>query len=160
MDSYSCSNLIGLISFVKLVYCWKPIQVWQDSITRICTVSIQLSWVILLKKLLLILFIIPNLVVASESANYKINLWPHGPNEYSVSIIDNTKRYNYDQDIEEKEAIKKEYKKLVNKTCGTRFEIVDMDLGHIDWGDDFGNKMEYITLSLQGYFKCYANSQM
>ena len=113
-----------------------------------------------MKKLLLLLLLIPNLVMASESANYKINLQPHGPDEYSVLIIDNTKRYNYDKNIEEKEAIKKEYKKLVNKTCGTRFEIVDMDLGHISWGDYFGNKMEYITLSLKGYFKCYANSQM
>ena len=113
-----------------------------------------------MKKLLLLLFLMPNLVMASESDNYKINLQPHGSNEYSVLIIDNTKRYYYNQDIEEKEAIKKEYRKLVNKTCGTRFEIVDMNLGHNTWGPDFGNEIEYIMLSLQGYFKCYANSQM
>ena len=113
-----------------------------------------------MKKLLLLLFLIPNLVMASESANYKINLQTHSQNEYSVLITDNTKRYNYNQDIEENEAIKNEYRKLVNKTCGTRFEIVDMNLGHTAWSDDFGDKMEYITLSLQGYFKCYANSQM
>ncbi|MDG2252610.1 MAG: hypothetical protein P8K73_03090 [Methylophilaceae bacterium] len=96
-----------------------------------------------MKKLLLILFLFPYLLFAKESNTSVVKLESLGSDRYSISITENANSNN----------LKEEFKKEVNKTCGTRFEIESIELKKI-------NHNQYKRQILQGSFKCYVNSQM
>ena len=96
-----------------------------------------------MKKPLLILFLFPCLLFAKESNALEVNLQPLGSDRYNISITENNNSNN----------LRKELKKVVNKTCGTRFEIESIELSEI-------NQNRYKGQILQGSFKCYVNSQM
>lgn len=94
-------------------------------------------------KLLLILFFLPIHLFAEEPNTLEVNLQPLGSDRYNISITENSGS----NDLKEK------FKKEVNKTCGTRFEIESIELNEI-------NQNRYKRQVLQGIFKCYVNSQM
>tara|TARA_B110000003_G_scaffold52249_1_gene51791 strand:+ start:291 stop:581 length:291 start_codon:yes stop_codon:yes gene_type:complete len=96
-----------------------------------------------MKKLLLILFLFPCLLLTKESNSLEVKLQPLGSDRYNISITENSNSNN----------LRKELKKVVNKTCGTRFEIESIKLNEI-------NQNRYKKQILQGSFKCYVNSQM
>ena len=91
-------------------------------------------------KLLLIFFFPPCLLFAEESNTLEVNLQPLGSDRYNILITENS----------DSDDLVEEFKKEVNKTCGTRFEIESIEI----------NQNRYKRQVLQGSFKCYVNSQM
>ena len=75
-----------------------------------------------MKKLLLILFLFPCLLFTKESNSLEVKLQPLGSDRYNISITENSNSNN----------LRKELKKVVNKTCGTRFEIESIKLNEIN----------------------------
>ena len=98
-----------------------------------------------MKELLLLLFLIPYLVIANESNNLEVNLLPLESDRYNILIRGNTSSSQID--------LEQELRRRIHETCGTRFEIENIELGNID-------QDEYKKLTMYGSFKCYVNSQM
>ena len=98
-----------------------------------------------MKKLLLLLFLMPYLVFANESNSLEINLLVLGSDRYNIFIKGNISSTQIE--------LKEELTRNVNEVCGTRFEIESIKLGDV-------NQDESKKLTLQGCFKCYVNSQM
>jgi len=95
-----------------------------------------------MKKLLLILFLISFLVEANE---FVIRLFPQEEDKYNLSIeggISSTEK-----------SLRNIFQRKVNEVCGTRFEIVSIELDNI-----YEEKFEKNVI--HGSFKCYVNSQM
>ena len=98
-----------------------------------------------IKKQLLFLFLIPYLVIANESKTFEVNLLPLGSDRYNIVIKGNISSSQID--------LKQELRRRIHETCGTRFEIENIELGDID--QDGSNK-----LTMHRSFKCFVNSQM
>ena len=98
-----------------------------------------------MKKLLLLLFLIPYLVIANESKTFEVNLLPLDSDRYNILIKGNISSSQID--------LKQEFRRRIHETCGTRFEIENSELGNIDQDG-------YKKLTMYGSFKCYVNSQM
>jgi len=98
-----------------------------------------------MKKQLLLLFLIPYLVIANESKTFEVNLLPLDSDRYNILIKGNITSSQID--------LKQELRRIIHETCGTRFEIENIELGNID-------QDEYKKLTMYGSFKCYVNSQM
>ena len=98
-----------------------------------------------MKKQFLLLFLIPFLVIANESINFEVNLMPQGSDRYNILIKGNITSSQID--------LKQELRRIIHETCGTRFEIENIELGNIDQDG-------YKKLTMYGSFKCYVNSQM
>ena len=98
-----------------------------------------------MKKQLLLLLLIPYLVIANESNNLEVNLLPQDSNRYNIQIKGNISSSQID--------LKQELRRRIHDTCGTRFEIENIELGNIDQDG-------YKKLTMYGSFKCYVNSQM
>ena len=93
-----------------------------------------------MKKQLLLLFLIPYLVIANESNSLDVNLLPLESDRYNILIKGNITSSQID--------LKQELRRIIHETCGTRFEIENID-------QDESNK-----LTMHGSFKCFVNSQM
>ena len=98
-----------------------------------------------MKKQLLLLFLIPYLVIANESKTFEVNLLPLGSDRYNIVIKGNASSNQID--------LKQELRRKIHESCGTRFEIENIELDNI--GQD-----GYKKLTMYGSFKCYVNSQM
>ena len=98
-----------------------------------------------MKKQLLLLFLIPYLVIANESNSLEVKLLPLDSDRYNILIKGNITSSQID--------LKQELRRIIHETCGTRFEIENIELGNID-------QDEYKKLTMYGSFKCYVNSQM
>ena len=98
-----------------------------------------------MKELLLLLFLIPYLVIANESNNLEVNLLPLESDRYNILIRGNTSSSQID--------LEQELRRRIHETCGTRFEIENIELDNIDQDG-------YKKLTMYGSFKCYVNSQM
>ena len=98
-----------------------------------------------IKKQLLLLFLIPYLVIANESNSLEVKLLPLDSDRYNILIKGNITSSQID--------LKQELRRIIHETCGTRFEIENIELGNID-------QDEYKKLTMYGSFKCYVNSQM
>ena len=98
-----------------------------------------------MKKQLLLLFLIPYLVIANESKTFEVNLLPLGSDRYNIVIKGNVSSNQID--------LKQELRRKIHESCGTRFEIENIELDNI--GQD-----GYKKLTMYGSFKCYVNSQM
>ena len=98
-----------------------------------------------MKKLLLLLFLIPYLVIANESNSLEVNLLPLESDRYNILIKGNTSSSQID--------LEQELRRRIHETCGTSFEIENIELGNIN--DD-----GYKKLTMHGIFKCYVSSQM
>ena len=98
-----------------------------------------------MKKKFLFLFLIPFLVIANESKTLEVNLLPLGSDRYNIVIKGNVSSSQID--------LKQELRRRIHKTCGTRFEIENTELGNIDQDG-------YTKLTMYGSFKCFVNSQM
>jgi hypothetical protein len=98
-----------------------------------------------IKKQLLFLFLIPYLVIANESKTFEVNLLPLGSDRYNIVIKGNVSSNQID--------LKQELRRKIHESCGTRFEIENIELDNI--GQD-----GYKKLTMYGSFKCYVNSQM
>jgi len=80
------------------------------------------------------------LVIANESKTFEVNLLPLGSDRYNIVIKGNVSSNQID--------LKQELRRRIHETCGTRFEIENID-------QDESNK-----LTMHGSFKCFVNSQM
>ena len=80
------------------------------------------------------------LVIANESKTLEVNLLPLGSDRYNIVIKGNVSSNQID--------LKQELRRRIHETCGTRFEIENID-------QDESNK-----LTMHGSFKCFVNSQM
>jgi len=98
-----------------------------------------------MKKQLLLLFLIPYLVIANESKTLEVNLLPLGSDRYNIVIKGNVLSSQID--------LKQELRRNIHESCGTRFEIENIELDNIDQDG-------YKKLTMHGSFKCYVNSQM
>ena len=98
-----------------------------------------------MKKQLLLLFLIPYLVIANESKIFEVNLLPLGSDRYNIVIKGNVSSNQID--------LKQELRRNIHESCGTRFEIENIELDNIDQDG-------YKKLTMYGSFKCYVNSQM
>ena len=98
-----------------------------------------------IKKQLLLLFLIPYLVIANESNSLEVKLLPLDSDRYNILIKGNITSSQID--------LKQELRRRIHETCGTRFEIENIELGDID--QDGSNK-----LTMHRSFKCFVNSQM
>ena len=98
-----------------------------------------------MKKQLLLLLLIPYLVIANESNNLEVNLLPQDSNRYNILIKGNISSSKID--------LKQELRRRIHKTCGTRFEIENIELGNVDQDG-------YKKPTMYGSFKCFVNSQM
>ena len=98
-----------------------------------------------MKKLLLLLFLIPYLVIANESNTLEVKLLPLDSDRYNILIKGNISSSQID--------LKQELRRRINEVCGTRFEIENIELSNIDQDG-------YKKLTMHGSFKCYSNSQM
>ena len=98
-----------------------------------------------MKKQLLILILIPYLVIANESYTLEATLLPLDSDRYNILIKGNISSSQVD--------LKQELRRRIHETCGTRFEIENIELGNIDQDG-------YKKLTMYGSFKCYVNSQM
>ena len=98
-----------------------------------------------MKKQFLLLFLIPYLVIANESKTFEVNLLPLGSDRYNIVIKGNVSSNQID--------LKQELRRKIHESCGTRFEIENIELDNI--GQD-----GYKKLTMYGSFKCYVNSQM
>ena len=98
-----------------------------------------------IKKLILLLFLMPYLVFATKSNSLEINLLPLGSDRYNILIKGSISSSQID--------LKEEFTRSINEQCGTRFEIENIELNNI-------NQDGHKKPSIQGSFKCYVNSQM
>ena len=98
-----------------------------------------------MKKKFLLLFLMPFLVIANESKTLEVNLLPLGSDRYNIVIKGNVSSNQID--------LKQDLRRKIHESCGTRFEIENIELDNI--GQD-----GYKKLTMYGSFKCYVNSQM
>ena len=98
-----------------------------------------------MKKKFLLLLLIPFLVIANESITSEVNLIPLGSDRYDIVIKGNTSSSQTD--------LKQELRRKIHESCGTRFEIENIQFVNIDQD---GSK----KITIHGRFKCYLNSQM
>ncbi|MDC0127784.1 hypothetical protein OAI28_05895 [Methylophilaceae bacterium] len=98
-----------------------------------------------MKKLFLLLFLIPYLVMANESKSLEVNLFPLDSDRYNIIIKGNISSSQID--------LKQELKRKIHEVCGTRFEIENNEIANIVQDG-------YKKLTMNGSFKCYVNSQM
>jgi len=98
-----------------------------------------------MKKQFLLLFLIPFLVIANEPITFEINLMPLGSDRYNVVIKGNTSSSQID--------LRQELRRKIHETCGTRFEIENIELSNVD-------QDEPKKITMHGSFKCFVNSQM
>ena len=97
------------------------------------------------KKQFLLLFLVPYLVIANESNSLEVKLLPLDSDRYNIVIKGNISSSQID--------LKQELRRIIHETCGTSFEIENIELGNIDQDG-------YKKLTMYGSFKCYVNSQM
>jgi len=90
-----------------------------------------------MKKLLLLLFLMPYLVFANESNSLEINLLVLGSDRYNIFIKGNISSTQIE--------LKEELTRNVNEVCGTRFEIESIKLGDVN--QDESKKLIYLFKS-------------
>ena len=98
-----------------------------------------------MRKQFLLLFLIPLLAIANESKTFEVNLMALSSDRYNIVIKGNISSSQID--------LKQELRRIIHETCGTSFEIENIELGNIDQDG-------YKKLTMYGSFKCYVNSQM
>mgnify|MGYP001160682383 CR=1 FL=1 len=98
-----------------------------------------------MRKQFLLLFLIPLLAIANESKTFEVNLMVLSSDRYNIVIKGNTSSSQTD--------LKQELRRKIHESCGTRFEIENIQFVNIDQD---GSK----KITIHGRFKCYLNSQM
>ena len=98
-----------------------------------------------MRKQFLLLFLIPLLAIANESKTFEVNLMALSSDRYNIVIKGNTSSSQTD--------LKQELRRKIHESCGTRFEIENIELGNVDQDG-------YKKPTMYGSFKCYVNSQM
>jgi len=98
-----------------------------------------------MRKQFLLLFLIPLLAIANESKTFEVNLMALSSDRYNIVIKGNTSSSQID--------LRQELRRKIHETCGTRFEIENIELSNVD-------QDEPKKITMHGSFKCFVNSQM
>ena len=98
-----------------------------------------------MKKISLIFLLALSLFVTSKASSLETKLSPQGSDKYNFLITGDAKS--------SEKKLRDVFQNKVNEVCGTRFEIISINIDHI-------NKEGVKNNVLDGSFKCFVNSQM
>ncbi len=98
-----------------------------------------------MKRISLVFLLAISLVVTSKASSLETKLSPQGSDKYNFIIKGDAKTA--------KKKLREVFQNKVSEVCGTRFEIINIKIDHI-------NKEGSKNNILDGSFKCFVNSQM
>ena len=98
-----------------------------------------------MKKISLIFLLTLSIFLTSKAIGLETKLSPQGSDKYNFYIKGN------DKSSEKK--LRDVFHNKVNEICGTRFEIINIKIDHINIEGVKNNVLD-------GSFKCFVNSQM